>query len=128
MINQNYIIPILCIIILIIILLNREQITKYIDSLKKKYKYLDSLLSSNITYYYVLITIILTLIFINWDLLKSKINRIFYTLQYPIYQGEPYPGTYSEEQITQQAKRLPDGTGGDNDMDYEDPYLGGKLI
>ena len=71
MIDKNYIIPILFIIILIIILLKRKQITKYIDTLKKKYKYLDSLLSSNITYYHVLITIILTLIFIKWDLLKS---------------------------------------------------------
>ena len=59
--------------ILIIILLNRKQITKYIDTLKKKYKYVDSLLSSNITYY--LIAIILILIFIKWDSLKSFLNK-----------------------------------------------------
>ena len=126
MINHNYIIPILFIIILIIILLNRKQITKYIDTLKKKYKYVDSLLSSNITYYHVLITIILTLIFINRESLKLKINRILYKEQYPEWQGKPYPGTYPEEQITAKANPLPVGTGKDNDMDYEDPHLGGN--
>lgn len=123
MINQNYIIPILCIIILIIILLNRKQITKYIDTLKKKYKYkyLDSLLSSNITYYHLLIAIILilifiilTLIFINWDLLKSFLNTNTnsYTIKNSTTWYKGFPGTYESNPTTITTDKL-------NETDYK---------
>lgn len=114
MINQNYIIPILCIIILIIILFNRKQITKYIDSLKKKYKYLDSLLSSNITYYHVLIAIILTLIFINRDLLKSFLytNTNSYTIKNSTTWYKGFPGTHESNPITKTTDEL-------NETDYK---------
>lgn len=149
MINQNYIIPILFIIILIIILLKRKQITKYIDTLKKKYKYLDSLLSSNITYYHVLITIILTLIFIKWDLLKSFLytnnsnptlptKKSSSRMSYSAFTAEKPPNTdssvnnllgYSQSNpvIYNTGKKKEDFTDIDED-DNDDIFLGGKLI
>ena len=127
--------------ILIIIFWKRADLIKYINKLRQKSKKLDYLLSSNITYY--LIAIILTLIFIKWDSLKSFLNKnntskgdskttLFYYEEDPLFDYEADPLKPETVEFYNTLEYPIKARDEDNLVSYpltlDELHLGGKLI